>query len=134
MLAPMKLPRKQGDWHVTTPDRRPQTGDVQVLSLMGFRSSPDRPTARRSIARTLNRHEQVRIGLLCGSVSAAFFRELLAGCVEQASLSHAQLVVARSDNREQQEQDAVKELLNMDVDGFFCRPLSASRSDCTPPL
>jgi LacI family transcriptional regulator, galactose operon repressor len=78
--------------------------------------------APRSIARTLNRDARVRIGLLCGKVSAAFFRELLAGCGDQASLSHAQLVVARCDNSGQQEPEAVKELLNMDVDGFILLP------------
>ena len=82
------------------PDRRPQTGDVQVLSLNGFFGAHGiGPPPHVGLLRgTLNRHEQVRIRTPHAGVSARHsFRELLAGCVEQASLSHAQLVVARSD-------------------------------------
>jgi LacI family transcriptional regulator len=82
----------------------------------------------KSADRTLARAEHTRIGLLYGKVSTAFFRELLAGCVEQASLSRVQLVVERCDIG-RQEDDAVRELLNMRVDGFILPPpLCESRS------
>jgi LacI family transcriptional regulator len=59
--------------------------------------------------------------LLYGDVSTAFFRELLTGCVEQASLSHIQLVVAQWRDGQDPEA-AAKELSNMEVHGFILPP------------
>lgn len=94
------------------PVREVLGGEKAVTNLMG---------ARNARSRALGRDETVRVGLLYGDVSTAFFRELLTGCAEQADRSHAQLVMAKW--TEGQPQDvAVKELQNMQVHGFILPP------------
>jgi LacI family transcriptional regulator len=72
-------------------------------------------------ARTLAGARQVRIGMLYSSLSAAFLSELLVGSLEQASLSHVQLVIEKCDGN-QQEIELVKELLATEVDGIILPP------------
>jgi LacI family transcriptional regulator len=71
-------------------------------------------------ARTLAGAEQVRLGMLYSNPSAAFLSEFLVGSLEQARLSHVQLVVEKCDVDQQDE--VVRELLATGVDGIILPP------------
>jgi len=72
-------------------------------------------------ARTLAGAEQVRIGLLYSNPSSAYLSEFLVGSLEQARLSHVQLVVEKCDAK-QHEEEVVRELLATGVDGIVLPP------------
>jgi LacI family transcriptional regulator len=72
-------------------------------------------------ARTLAGAEQVRIGMLYSNPSAAYLSEFLVGSLEQARLSHVQLVVEKCDT-DQHEDVVVRELLATGVDGIILPP------------
>jgi LacI family transcriptional regulator len=72
-------------------------------------------------ARTLAGAEQVRLGMLYSNPSAAFLSEFLVGSLEQARLSHVQLVVEKCDV-DQHEDEVVRELLATGVDGIILPP------------
>jgi LacI family transcriptional regulator len=72
-------------------------------------------------ARTLAGAEQVRLGLLYSNPSAAFLSEFLVGSLEQARLSHVQLVVQKCDV-DQHEDEVVRELLATGIDGIILPP------------
>jgi LacI family transcriptional regulator len=72
-------------------------------------------------ARALAGAQQVRVGLLYSNPSAAYLSELLVGSLEQARLSHVQLVVEKCD-ADQDEDGVVTELLNSGVDGIILPP------------
>ncbi|SRR5579871_132693 len=72
-------------------------------------------------ARTLAGAEQIRIGLLYSNPSAAYLSEFLVGSLEQARLSHVQLVVEKCDPKTQEEK-VVRELLATGVDGIILPP------------
>jgi LacI family transcriptional regulator len=72
-------------------------------------------------ARTLAGAEQVRIGMLYSNPSAAYLSEFLVGSLEQARLSHVQLVVEKCD-ADQHEDEVVRELLATGVDGIILPP------------
>src|ERR1700734_3357684 len=71
--------------------------------------------------RTLAGAEQVRIGLLYSNPSAAYLSEFLVGSLEQARLSHVQLVVEKCDAK-QHEEEVVRQLLATGVDGIVLPP------------
>ncbi|MGO9949976.1 MAG: LacI family DNA-binding transcriptional regulator [Steroidobacteraceae bacterium] len=72
-------------------------------------------------ARTLAGAEQIRIGLLYSNPSAAYLSEFLVGSLEQARLSHVQLVVEKCDSK-QHEDEVVRELLATGIDGIILPP------------
>jgi LacI family transcriptional regulator len=72
-------------------------------------------------ARTLAGVEQVRIGMLYSNPSAAYLSEFLVGSLEQARMSHVQLVVEKCD-ADQHEDEVVRELLATGVDGIILPP------------
>src|ERR1700733_4349546 len=72
-------------------------------------------------ARTLAGAEQVRLGMLYSNPSAAFLSEFLVGSLEQARLSHVQLVVEKCDV-DAHEDEVVRELLASGVDGIILPP------------
>jgi LacI family transcriptional regulator len=73
-------------------------------------------------ARTLAGAEQIRIGLLYSNPSAAYLSRYLLGSLEQARLSHVQLVIEKCDVGETEEVEAVRELVASGVDGIILSP------------
>jgi LacI family transcriptional regulator len=72
-------------------------------------------------ARILACGEPVRLGMLFSTLSAAFLSELLIGTLDQASSTHAQVVIEQS-NGQKDEHEAVRELLATGVDGIILAP------------
>jgi LacI family transcriptional regulator len=72
-------------------------------------------------ARALAGAEPVRIGMLYSNPSAAYLSEFLVGSLEQARLSHVQLVVEKCD-ADQREDEVVRDLLATGVDGVLLPP------------
>jgi LacI family transcriptional regulator len=72
-------------------------------------------------ARTLAGSEQIRIGLLYSNPSSAYLSEFLVGSLEQARLSHVQLVVEKCD-ADQHEDEVAREMLNTGIDGIILPP------------
>jgi LacI family transcriptional regulator len=72
-------------------------------------------------ARSLAGAEQIRIGLLYSNPSAAYLSRFLVGSLEQARMSHVQLVIEKCDDTEDQEQ-AVRDLIAGGVDGLILSP------------
>jgi LacI family transcriptional regulator, galactose operon repressor len=94
---------------------RPETREVVQSAITKLKYSPN------LAARTLAGGQQVKIGMLYSSLSAAFLSELLVGSLEQASLNHVQLVIEKCDaNRH--EIEVVRELLATGVDGIILPP------------
>jgi LacI family transcriptional regulator len=72
-------------------------------------------------ARSLAGAEQIRLGMLYSNPSAAFLSEFLVGSLEQARLSHVQLVVEKCDVR-QHGIEVLRDLLATGVDGIILPP------------
>ena len=94
---------------------RQETREAVQAAIAKLRYSPNQA------ARTLAGAEQVRIGMLYSNPSAAFLSEFLVGTLEQARLSHVQLVVEKCDV-DQHEDKVVRELLATGVDGIILPP------------
>jgi LacI family transcriptional regulator len=110
-FAPMTVSRViNGEQNV-----RQETREAVQAAIAKLRYSPN------LAARTLAGAEQVRIGMLYSNPSAAFLSEFLVGSLEQARLSHVQLVVEKFD-AEQNEEQVVNELLATGVDGIILPP------------
>ncbi len=82
-------------------------------------------------ARTLAGADQIRIGLLYSNPSAAYLSRYLLGSLEQARLSHVQLIIEKCDSGEQEEEEAIRTLMASGVDGII---LSAPLCDSEPLL
>jgi len=97
-FAPMTVSRViNGESNV-----RQETREAVQAAIAKLKYSPN------LAARTLAGAEQIRIGLLYSNPSAAFLSEFLVGSLEQARLSHVQLVVEKCD-ADQHEDDVVRE-------------------------
>jgi LacI family transcriptional regulator len=73
-------------------------------------------------ARSLAGYAQIRIGLLYSNPSDAYLSRFLLGSLEQARLSHVQLVIEKCDGGAQEEAAAVQDLLSRGVDGIILSP------------
>jgi LacI family transcriptional regulator len=110
-FAPMTVSRViNGESNV-----RQETREAVQAAIAKLKYSPN------LAARTLAGAEQVRIGLLYSNPSAAYLSEFLVGSLEQARLSHVQLVVEKCDAK-QHEEEVVRELLGTGVDGIVLPP------------
>ncbi len=110
-FAPMTVSRViNGESNV-----RQETREAVQAAIAKLKYSPN------LAARTLAGAEQVRIGMLYSNPSAAFLSEFLVGSLEQARLSHVQLVVEKCD-ADQHEDEVVRELLATGVDGIILPP------------
>jgi LacI family transcriptional regulator len=110
-FAPMTVSRViNGESNV-----RQETREAVQAAIAKLKYSPN------LAARTLAGAEQVRIGLLYSNPSAAYLSEFLVGSLEQARLSHVQLVVEKCDAK-QHEEEVVQELLGSGVDGIILPP------------
>jgi LacI family transcriptional regulator len=110
-FAPMTVSRViNGEDHV-----RQETREAVQAAIAKLKYLPN------LAARTLAGAGQVRIGLLYSNPSAAFLSEFLVGTLEQARLSHVQLVVEKCD-ADQHEDQVVSELLATGVDGIILPP------------
>ncbi len=94
---------------------RKETREAVQAAIAKLKYSPN------IAARTLAGADPVRIGMLYSNPSAAFLSEFLVGTLEQARLSHVQLVVEKCD-ADQHEDDVVRELLATGVDGIILPP------------
>jgi LacI family transcriptional regulator len=94
---------------------RQETREAVQAAIAKLKYSPN------LAARTLAGAEQVRIGMLYSNPSAAYLSEFLVGSLEQARLSHVQLVVEKCD-ADQHEDEVVRELLATGVDGVILPP------------
>src|SRR5271170_1608272 len=110
-VSPMTVSRVvNGESNVREPTRAKVAASIKALHY-----SPN------LAARTLAGAEQVRIGLLYSNPSAAYLSEFLVGSLEQARLSHVQLVVEKCDSK-QHEDEVVRELLATGIDGIILPP------------
>jgi LacI family transcriptional regulator len=110
-FAPMTVSRViNGEENV-----RQETREAVQAAIAKLKYSPN------LAARTLAGADQVRIGMLYSNPSAAFLSEFLVGSLEQARLSHVQLVVEKCD-ADKHEDDVVRELLATGVDGVILPP------------
>jgi LacI family transcriptional regulator len=73
-------------------------------------------------ARALAGADPIRIGLLYSNPSAAYLSRYLLGSLEQARLSHVQLVIEKCDGGLADEQAAVRDLIATGVDGIILSP------------
>jgi LacI family transcriptional regulator len=73
-------------------------------------------------ARTLAGADQIRIGLLYSNPSAAYLSRYLLGSLEQARLSHVQLVIEKCETNDAEEEAAVSDLIASGVDGIILSP------------
>ena len=73
-------------------------------------------------ARTLAGADPIRIGLLYSNPSAAYLSRFLLGSLEQARLSHIQLIIEKCDSGAAEEETAARELLATGVDGIILSP------------
>jgi LacI family transcriptional regulator len=94
---------------------RQETREAVQAAIAKLKYSPN------LAARTLAGAEQIRIGLLYSNPSAAYLSEFLVGGLEQARLSHVQLVVEKCDSK-QHEDEVARELLATGVDGIILPP------------
>jgi LacI family transcriptional regulator len=94
---------------------RQETREAVQAAIAKLKYSPN------LAARTLAGAEQIRIGLLYSNPSAAYLSEFLVGSLEQARLSHVQLVVEKCDSK-QNEDEVARELLATGVDGIILPP------------
>jgi LacI family transcriptional regulator len=94
---------------------RQETREAVQAAIAKLKYSPN------LAARTLAGAEQVRIGLLYSNPSSAYLSEFLVGSLEQARLSHVQLVVEKCDSK-QHEEEVVRELLATGIDGIVLPP------------
>jgi LacI family transcriptional regulator len=102
---------------------RESTRDSILVAIAKLNYSPN------LAARTLAGAEQIRVGLLYSNPSAAYLSRFLLGSLEQARLSQVQLVIEKCDNDAQDEESAVRELLDSGLDGvMICPPLCDSEA------
>jgi len=94
---------------------RQETREAVQAAIAKLKYSPN------LAARTLAGVEQVRIGMLYSNPSATYLSEFLVGSLEQARMSHVQLVVQKCDS-DQHEDEVVRELLATGVDGIILPP------------
>src|SRR5258708_3591745 len=94
---------------------RQETREAVQAAIAKLKYSPN------LAARTLAGAEQVRIGMLYSNPSASYLSEFLVGILEQARMSHVQLVVEKCD-ADQHEDEVVRELLATGVDGIILPP------------
>ena len=73
-------------------------------------------------ARTLAGADPIRIGVLYSNPSAAYLSRYLLGSLEQARLSHVQLIVEKCDHGRAEEEAAIHDLLATGVDGIILSP------------
>jgi LacI family transcriptional regulator len=110
-FAPMTVSRViNGEDHV-----RPETREAVLAAIAKLKYSPN------PAARTLAGAQPMRIGMLYSNPSAAYLSEFLVGSLEQARLSHVQLVIEKCDAG-QREDEVVRELLASGVDGILLPP------------
>jgi LacI family transcriptional regulator len=110
-VAPMTVSRViNGSFKVSEKARKAVQSAVIKLKY-----SPN--VAARALAGT----KQIRVGLLFSNPSAVFLSEFLMGSLEQARLSHVQLVVEKCDT-DRQEERVVRELLASGVHGIILPP------------
>lgn len=95
---------------------RDSTRDAVQAAIAQLNYSPN--LAARSLAGA----EQIRIGLLYSNPSAAYLSRYLLGSLEQARLSHVQLVIEKCDSGEADEIAALRDLLASGVDGIILSP------------
>jgi LacI family transcriptional regulator len=110
-FAPMTVSRViNGESNV-----RQETREAVQAAIAKLKYSPN------LAARTLAGADQIRIGLLYSNPSSAYLSEFLVGSLEQARLSHVQLVVEKCDAK-QHEEEVVRELLATGIDGLVLPP------------
>jgi len=73
-------------------------------------------------ARTLAGADPIRVGLLYSNPSAAYLSRYLLGSLEQARLSHVQLLIEKCDSDPAEEEAAVNDLIASGVDGIILPP------------
>jgi LacI family transcriptional regulator len=95
---------------------RETTRDAVLKAIKELNYSPNQA------ARTLAGAEPIRIGLLYSNPSAAYLSRYLLGSLEQARLSHVQLVIEKCDSGLAEEEAAVAELIASGVDGIILSP------------
>jgi LacI family transcriptional regulator len=95
---------------------RDSTRDAILEAIAKLNYSPN------LAARTLAGADQIRIGLLYSNPSAAYLSRFLLGSLEQARLSHVQLIIEKCDAGEDEEDAAVRDLLVSGVDGIILSP------------
>ncbi len=78
--------------------------------------------APNQAARALAGAQPIRIGLLYSNPSAAYLSRYLLGGLEQARLSHAQLIIQKCDGGADEEEATVAELIGSGVDGLILSP------------
>ncbi len=78
--------------------------------------------APNQAARALAGAEPIRIGLLYSNPSAAYLSRYLLGSLEQARLSHVQLVIQKCDGGAADEEAAIVDLVASGVDGIILSP------------
>lgn len=94
---------------------RAETRDKVNAAIAALSYKPNQAAQR------LAGSEQLRIGVLYSNPSAAYLSEFLVGLLEQASLSHAQLVVEKCEVGASEEEHA-RELLDNGIDGIILPP------------
>jgi LacI family transcriptional regulator len=94
---------------------RESTRDAVLAAIAKLNYSPN--LAARSLAGA----EQIRVGLLYSNPSAAYLSRFLVGTLEQARLSHVQLVIEQCDT-DQDEEEAIRELVATGIDGLILSP------------
>src|SRR5579871_816851 len=110
-FAPMTVSRViNGEKNV-----RPETRAIVQAAIAKLKYLPN------PAARTLAGAEQLRVGLLYSNPSAAYLSEFLVGILEEARLSHVQLVVEKSDSGKHGE-GIVRKLLSTGIDGLILPP------------
>jgi LacI family transcriptional regulator len=95
---------------------RESTRDAVLNAIKLLNYSPNQA------ARTLAGAEPIRIGLLYSNPSAAYLSRYLLGSLEQARISHVQLVIEKCDSGTSEEEAAVADLIASGVDGIILSP------------
>ncbi|PTS73884.1 LacI family transcriptional regulator [Sphingomonas sp. HMWF008] len=95
---------------------RESTRDAVLEAIRALNYSPNQA------ARTLAGADPIRIGLLYSNPSAAYLSRYLLGSLEQARLSHVQLLIEKCDSDPAEEEAAVHELIASGVDGIILPP------------
>ncbi len=95
---------------------RESTRDAVLEAIKELNYSPNQA------ARTLAGAEPIRIGLLYSNPSAAYLSRYLLGSLEQARLSHVQLIIEKCDSGTAEEEAALAELIASGVDGIILSP------------
>jgi LacI family transcriptional regulator len=94
---------------------RQKTREAVQVAIANLKYSPN------LAARTLAGAEPLRLGLLYSNPSAAYLSEFLVGSLEQARVSHVQLVVEKCDSI-RHEEEVTRQLLASGVHGVILPP------------